>query len=285
VAFVFGVVAAQAQATKTRTADAGFSEASRALSSGEGERAIQLATDYLKQHPSSSRARILLARAYISREDFDAAYRELRHVTRTQPRNVDALYYLGLVSARLAELEFKKLADLAPHSARLHQLQAEALEIQDKRIAAEAAYEAALEADPGLLDALLALAKLKRIRLACDEAIPLYERADRVRVTFEGAYGRAVCHGVLGENEQAAVQYQRAIQQNSRAAVAWVGLGTALNKLGRSKEAIDTLLRAIALEPKMGEAYYALGQAYQTAGQSELAQQAFRQAQQFGLPD
>jgi Flp pilus assembly protein TadD len=252
------------------------------LSSGEVERAIQLTTDYLKQHPSSSRGRILLARAYISREDFDAAYRELRHVARTQPRNVDALYYLAVVSARLAELEFNKLAELAPNSARLHQLQAEALEIQDRRIAAEAAYEAALAVDPELLDALLALAKLKRIRLACEEAIALYERAERVRGTFDGAYGRGVCHGVLGQNAEAAVHFQRAIQRDSQAAVAWVGLGTALNQTGRSKEAIDALQRAIALEPKMGEAYYALGTAYQTAGQRELAQHAFRQAQQFG---
>jgi Flp pilus assembly protein TadD len=281
-AFVFGGAALRAQATTPQSADARFSEASRALSAGEAERAIQLATDYLKQHPSSARARILLARAHISRDDFDAAYRELRHVARTQPRNVDALYYLGLVSARLAELEFKKLSELAPNSARLHQLQAEALEIQDRRAVAEEAYEAALAVDPNLLDALLALGKLKRIRLACEDAVRLYERAEAIRHTYDGAYGLGVCLGSLDRDEEAAVQFRRAIRHDPRAALAWVGLGASLNKLGRSKEAIDTLQRAIALEPRMGQAYYALGLAYRTAGQTELARQAFRQAQQFG---
>jgi tetratricopeptide (TPR) repeat protein len=123
---------------------------------------------------------------------------------------------------------------------------------------------------------------LKRIRLACEDAIRVYERAEAIRQTFDGAYGLGVCLGLLGRDEEAAVQFERAIRRDSRAAVAWVGLGTSLNKLGRSKEAIDKLQRAIALEPKMGEAYYALGYVYQAAGQTELAQQAFRQAQQFG---
>jgi Flp pilus assembly protein TadD len=51
---------------------------------------------------------------------------------------------------------------------------------------------------------------------------------------------------------------------------------------GRAAAGIPKLQRAIALEPKMGEAYYALGMAYQAARQPELAQKAFRQAQQLG---
>ena len=42
------------------------------------------------------------------------------------------------------------------------------------------------------------------------------------------------------------------------------------------------LQRAVALEPRLGEAYYALGMAYQATGQKVLAQQAFSKAQQFG---
>ena len=64
--------------------------------------------------------------------------------------------------------------------------------------------------------------------------------------------------------------------------MAWVGLGTSLAKTGRAAEGIPKLQQAIALEPKMGEAYYALGMAYQAARQPELAQKAFRQAEQLG---
>ena len=64
--------------------------------------------------------------------------------------------------------------------------------------------------------------------------------------------------------------------------MAWVGLGTSLAKTGRAADGIPKLQRAIELEPKMGEAYYALGMAYQAARQPELAQKAFRQAEQLG---
>ena len=75
---------------------------------------------------------------------------------------------------------------------------AESLEAQDRRQAAETEYEAALAPRPDLLEALLGLAKLKRIRLACDEAIALYKnRAEAsVRPTFEGAYGLGMCESV-----------------------------------------------------------------------------------------
>jgi tetratricopeptide (TPR) repeat protein len=123
---------------------------------------------------------------------------------------------------------------------------------------------------------------LKRIRLACDEAIALYEKAETLRPTFEGAYGLGVCYGYLQRDDEAAVRFEQAIRRDSKAAVAWVGLGTSLTKTGRATKAIPKLQQAIALEPKMGEAYYALGMAYQSARQPALAQKAFQQAQRLG---
>ncbi len=63
------------------------------------------------------------------------------------------------------------------------------LEVQQRNADAEKEYATALEAKPELLEALLALAKLKRIRLACEEALGLYDRAESIRPTFDAAYG------------------------------------------------------------------------------------------------
>jgi tetratricopeptide (TPR) repeat protein len=169
---------------------------------------------------------------------------------------------------------------MSPGSGRLHQLMAESLEAQDRRQAAETEYEAAIAARPDLLDPLLGLAKLKRIRLACDEAIPLYEKAEAIRPTFDGAYGLGVCESV-GQNDEAAVRhFEQALQRDPRAAVAWVGLGTSLTHLHRPADAVLKLRRAIALEPGMGEAYYALGMAYQSSGDKANAAAAFEKAEQ-----
>jgi tetratricopeptide (TPR) repeat protein len=282
IAFVGALGLANAQTPKRAPEDARLIEAARALSAGDGDRALALVTDRLTRNPADPRARVLAARVHISRGDFDAAYLQLRRALRAAPRDVDVLYYLGLVSGRLAEQQFGHLAQAAPESARVHQLQAESLEAQEKRSAAETEYEAALKVKPDLMDALLALGRLKRIRLACDEAIALYEKAETLRPTFEGAYGLGVCYGYLQRDDEAAVRFEQAIRRDPKAAVAWVGLGTSLTKTGRATEAIPKLQQAIALEPKMGEAYYALGMAYQSARQPALAQKAFQQAQQLG---
>jgi tetratricopeptide (TPR) repeat protein len=275
-------VAAHAPAPRRAQPDVRLTEASRALSAGDVNRALQLGQAYVKDHPSEARARVLLARVYIQQEAFEQAYLELQQAMHSSRTDADVLYYIGHVTARLAEGEFNRLASLAPDSARVHQLQAEALEAQDQRTAAEREYEAALKVNPDLLEALLPLGKLKRIRLACEEAIPLYEKAEVVRATFDGAYGLGICQSYLQNDEAAIVQFEQAIRRDPKAAVAWVGLGTSLMKLQRPADAIVKLQQAISLEPRMGEAYYALGMAYQATRQPDLAQQAFRKAEQLG---
>lgn len=278
-----GAALVQAQtAAKRALADTRLGEATRALSAGDTARALALGKDYLAQHPNDVPAHVLIARAHIRNADFDAAYQQLRRALRIAPRNEDVLYYLGVVSARLAEQQLLRLAEMAPESARVHQLQAEALEAQERRSAAEEEYEAALKVKPDLVDALLGLAKLKRIRLACEDAIALYEKAETIRPTFDGAYGLGVCYSYLQRDDEAVAKFDAATRRDPQAAVAWVGLGTSLAKTGRAAEGIPKLQQAITLEPKMGEAYYALGMAYQAARQPELAQKAFRQAEQLG---
>jgi tetratricopeptide (TPR) repeat protein len=279
---VVGRVNLGGQAGSPAASDTRLNQAARALSAGDPDRAVQLGTAYLNQHPDDPRARVLVARGRIARGDFDAAYLELRKALTAAPRDVDALYYLGLVSARLAEAELGRLARMAPDSARVHQLLADSFVAQDQRPAAAREYQAALKADPNLLEALLGLAKLKRVRLECDEAISLYEKAESLRPTFDGAYGLGVCQSVVQDDEAALAQFELAIKRDPKAAVAWVGAGTSLNKLRRPSDAIPKLLHAIALEPAMGEAYYALGLAYRADNQPERSADAFRKAEQLG---
>ncbi len=255
-------------------------EASRALAAGDADRAFRLATTYLDLHPGDVGAQLLLLRVHLERGEWDAAYRLASRAARAHPGNVDALYYLGLVTRQLAAGQFQRLAQMAPESERVHQLKAEMFEAQERRADAEKAYEAALEAQPRLLEALLGLARLKRIRLACDEAIALYDKAEAIRPTFDGAYGLGVCLSYSQDDERAVRKFEQAIARNPAAGVAWAGLGTSLVRLQRTADGIVKLERAIALEPDMAEAHYMLGQAYQASGNAARAQAAFRKAEQ-----
>jgi tetratricopeptide (TPR) repeat protein len=255
-------------------------DAARALSAGEIDRALQLAGAHLKANPASVGARLVMARAHVARDEYGAAYEQLREALRLDPKHVDVLYYVGIVAARLSERELERMTQVAPDSAREHQVLAEALELQGRRAEAMAAYEAALKRQPDLFDALLGLAKLRRTSLECSEAIELYTRAEALRPTFEGAYGLGVCLQYEQEDERATEQFEKATQRDPRDALAWQGLGISEMKLGRLPRAIEHLQHAVTLQPGMYEAYYTLGQAYRAAGDQDKAKAAFARAQQ-----
>jgi protein O-GlcNAc transferase len=254
-------------------------EAARALAAGESARAFELATKQLKQYPQDVKARVLLARIHLGRDELSEAYVQLEQALRAQPRDVDALYYLGLVTSQLAARQLEGLVERAPDSARAHQLLAESLEAQDRRTEAEAAYEAALRAKPDLLEALLGLAKLLRIRLECGRAIELYTKAEAVRPTFDGAYGLGTCYLRDQQLDAALPRFEQAVKRDPRAAIARVGLASTLLGAGRTAEAIAALRRALEIEPAMGDAWYLLGRALQTAGDRTGAQEAFARAE------
>jgi predicted Zn-dependent protease len=249
--------------------------AASALAAGDLDRAASLAAGHLRQHPRSASARVVLARVHIARGDLDAAWREIHRAAVEHPRDVDVLYYQGQVSAQLAAEQFDRLVQPSPVSARGHQLLAESFEAQERRSDAEREYEAALAKQGDLLDALLGLARLRRIRLDCDGAKALYARAEAVRPTFEAAYGAGAC--LLREQayEPARAQFETALARDPRSVVALVGLGSALLGLHRPAEAIVPLERAVAIEPAMDDGWYVLGRACQAAGRSEQAQRAF----------
>ncbi len=249
--------------------------ATSALAAGDLNRAASLAAGHLRQHPRSAAARVLIARVHLARGDLDAGWRELHRAAANHPRDVDVLYYLGQVSAQLAAEQFERLVQQSPMPARGHQLLAESLEARERRSDAEREYQAALDATPDLLEALLGLARLQRIRLDCDGAKTLYARAEAVRPTFEAAYGIGAC--LLREQayEAASAQFEKARARDPGSAVALVGAGSALLGLNRPGEAIVPLERAVDIEPAMDDGWYVLGRAYQLAGRREQAQRAF----------
>ena len=255
-------------------------EAERALAERAPERAVAIARSMVKLRPKDVSARVLLARAHLALSDLDAAEQQLQEAVRLAPGDEHALYYLGLVTSQLARREFERLFALAPGSARVHQLMAESLEASDQRAAAEQEYEAALRADPEAHDSLIGLARLQRIRLDCDRAVANYQRAERLRPSFEGAYGLGSCQLRAQDYAAAIASLEQAVARDPSAAHAWVALGSARLGAGRAKEAVAALERAIALAPKMGEAYYMLGRVYQSTGDTVRARDAYERARQ-----
>ncbi|HEY7287654.1 MAG TPA: tetratricopeptide repeat protein [Vicinamibacterales bacterium] len=268
----------RAPLTRTVKADDRTDEAFKALYSGDPGRALRLSSEYLKQHPSDARALVLQARAHLARQEYQEAYDSLVKALAADDRNADALYFLGIVAAQLSTGAFDRMFALQPGGARVHQLMARSLKLQDSPVEAAAEYELALKVDPNLVDVLLEFAGMDREQSNCEHAVGLYERAQRVQPSYDGAYGLGVCLALLNDHPRAIDAFRDALKHDPRSAAAEFGLGSSLLQLGDAAAAVAALQRAAQLAPNMRETYYVLGRAYQKMGQAERAQEAFARA-------
>ena len=265
---------------RTEMTDVRLVEASTALYAGDPDRTLQLAKAFLQQHPKDVEGSVLAARAHIARDEYRAAYDLLRQALAADPRSVDALYYLGIVTSQMAIGELDRLYRLAPDSARVHQLMAESLKLQDKLAEAAAEYELALRASPNLLEALIGLGEIRREESKCDVAAAVYQRAQAVRPTYDAAYGLGVCFAALNQHPRAVDEFRDALKRDPRSAVAHFALGSSLLHMDDAAAAVRELERAVALEPQMRQGYYLLGRAYAALGLRAQSQQAFTKAEE-----
>jgi tetratricopeptide (TPR) repeat protein len=256
----------------------GYQAVFKALYSGDADAAVRLADARLKTNPSDVAMLVLAARAHLARNEHQAAYDLLERALGIDSGDADALYFMGIVSGELAARSFARVYALAPDGARVHQLMARSLWLQQNSVDAAAEYALALKTDPTLLDALLEFARLRREESNCEEAAALYERAQRVKPTHDGAYGFGVCLAMQGNHARAIEAFREALTYDPKSAAAEFGLGSSLLNLGDAPAAVESLERAARLAPNMRETFYVLGRAYQKLGQSERAQQAFERA-------
>jgi predicted Zn-dependent protease len=72
-----------------------LAEATRAFYRGDNAAAAKEARQYLLTHPNAAVAHILPARTLLTKDDNQGAYQELLKVLRSEPKNIDALYWLA----------------------------------------------------------------------------------------------------------------------------------------------------------------------------------------------
>ena len=256
-------------------------EYARAFHRGDYARATALAAERLKARPTDVQARILLARSDAAMGRLDAAYAGFREALRLDPRSPDALYYLGIAAGALAEAEYGRLLEMAPASARAHQLRGRSYQAQGRSKEAEAELEAALAAGPPSAEVLVALGDLRRAKLSFPEARAAYVQAVELSPgDYDALYGLGVCDSYAGEHASAASLFRRALRVAPDSAPARLALGISLVQTGQTTAAVTELEEAARLEPRMRQAYYQLGRAYQALGRPRDAEAAFARSRE-----
>jgi tetratricopeptide (TPR) repeat protein len=252
------------------------SEIVRALNQGDPQRAAELAERRLRKFPNDASARVLLARAELAQGNFQRSYQELQKALTTDSRNVDALYYLAIVARAMSQQEYQRLYGLAPNSARVHMLLAEAALAEDNPTEAESEFQAALNANPRSIEVLTSLGELKRSQSKFDEAIAFYAQAEEVGpMNYDIAYGLGACYTYKQESARAIEYLRKALAFAPDSAAGRFALGNALFQGGQTEAAIPELKAALELEPQLKQAYFLLGRAYQKLGREAEAKAAF----------
>jgi tetratricopeptide (TPR) repeat protein len=125
---------------------------------------------------------------------------------------------------------------------------------------AEAAFRRALAADPGLSEARLRLARVRLLRGQATEALAEFQRVARedgsLRRQYLARLFEARAHEKRGDVEGAARAYQAAVAVEPEGQSAWIGLGRALDLLGRREEAEKAFATALGLRRVRGDPWW-----------------------------
>ena len=146
----------------------------------------------------------------------------------------------------------------------------EARSLQDKEQfqEAEASYLKAIELDPNYCDAMDNVGLVLRKQGNLQQAIYWYNRSIAVKPDNPVAHQNlAAAYSIMGDAKKSLAEYDWLIQHESKNPEGYYGLGKTDLELGKTKDAIDALLKATELyhangSPFISDAQYLLGIAY-----------------------
>lgn len=248
--------------------------------------------EHLQDVRLQSQAGMDLISIYYRKQELGRGLEILKVLERAQPTDPNLLYTAYRTYTELAARTLATLAQVAPESAQMHRILAQAQQSQDDFSGAVAQYRKALELDPGLPGLHF---ELGQAILANSTDEPSRQEAEKeFLLALAEDPSDANSHYMLGEiawmrtkPEEAFTQYEEAVRLRPDFVDAHIALGKALTTLGRPAEALQHLLESVRLDPQNEVAHYRLAQAYRKLGRAEDAEREsaiFRKLRDSHLP-
>ena len=214
---------------------------------------------------------------YYQSKDLNQAVDVVRVLARIRPEAPDVLYTAYRTYSDLAARSLSALAQVAPNSAEMYQILAQALASQDNFPGAMAQYRKALETDPQLPGVHF---DLGQVILANSQEEPARKEAEKeFALALAADPTSADSEYMLGEIEWLRSDPQGALERYSHALLfrpdfvdAHIAAGKALTSLGRPAEALAHLREAVRLDPQNEVAHYRLAQAHGRLGRPQDAE-------------
>jgi tetratricopeptide (TPR) repeat protein len=177
-----------------------------------------------------------------------------------------------------AEAAAQKALELDPNLAEAHLAVAKIRMDKWEWQAAETELKRALDLNPNLIGAHGAYGMFLRIHGRVQEAAAEFNRAQELDpLRMSAAQRRVGLLGMYRQNDQALEGAKQILQLNQDDPDAHMQVGLLYARLGRNTEAIASFLEAVRLGDDSGDAQLQLGWAYAKAGQRDKAQEILRQ--------
>jgi tetratricopeptide (TPR) repeat protein len=202
-----------------------------------------------------------------------------------EPNKPDTLYTAYRVYSDLAAHALATLINIAPQSARTHEILAQSLMSRNDYSAAIEEYRRALEADPNLPE----------IHFELGQALLSYSANESSREEAEKEFQAALVANPADANAeyelgevawsrsdfQTALQhYSSALQLHAHFIDAQIGMGKALTSMNQPAKALDYLIDAEHFDPENEIVHYRLALAYRKLGQKTDADREWATFQQ-----
>jgi tetratricopeptide (TPR) repeat protein len=202
----------------------------------------------------------------------DEALRVFTRWVEVEPGNPDALYYKGRAGFQLSLSTFEMLKEVAPDSARYHELQAEILRQQGRTEPAVAEYKKAISAAPGTAELYYALGSLYWEKGRLDEARAQFEQALQLNPD-DPATNYLMGDALLQEQDvDGAEKYLvRALHFEPDYVDARLDMAKLYKLKGDDQNALQLFKEVARLAPDRYEPHYALYELYRKAGDEKRA--------------
>src|SRR5437773_1170886 len=220
------------------------------------------------------RAAMASAQCGMSVDQADVVVESLELLNREFPDDPKVLYITSRYYSELANRAARKLLVKAPSTAEAQVLMAEAYQSRGDFESATAKYRRILEQYPKQPGVHYQLGQiiLAKMPAATEEAKREFEAELQVNANSPAAeYMLGDLASRAMKNDEAIPHFSRATELDVSLAQPYLGLGVALNAVGRFTDAIDVLKQYVRLTPADPAGYYQLAIAYSRIGNKQEA--------------
>jgi tetratricopeptide (TPR) repeat protein len=222
------------------------------------------------------------------REDRAAQIIELlRH---DEPDNPDFLFAAYQVHSALASAALQKLSQVAPDSARVHQVLGDDMLLQENYPGAINEYREALKIDPRLTGAHLSIGRALLAQGGVSQDTSAIENEFQAELAIDRGNANALFElGQIayrrGDEGRAEAFFSKSLERRPSFSDAHIALAKISSDHNRNTEAIEHLQAALKSAPNNQTAHYRLAQLYRKSGDSAKAAQEFEIARRLAELD